>query len=243
MNRIKMIFGLVGMIFANPVFAQYGFIQDPDGFVNVRPTNSLNSKVIAKLNNGEVVSIINEYSDHNFNYVLNSELPTDSGFIHKSRINRFQGFQKWEIESNSKFHAQYRSGQGTVKIETQQAQINPKDFKFGSISQPFQRYKNKDFFGTDGQLPTGSLQFKSIEVQWNGKKISLSSKDLEQYFFPSTPRVKGGKQDFAEAEIYSKDKDLYIINTLAVGGAAQYTLIIHIQNGKVISTRAWNESI
>ena len=240
---MKIIFGLVLMILGNQVFAQYGFIDDLDGAVNVRTTNSLHSKVIAKLNNGEVVSIIDDYSDHHFDYVLNSELPNHSGFIHKSRINRFKNFQKWKIESNSKFHAQYRSGQATVKIETQPAQINPKDFKFGSIPQPFQRYKNKDFFGTDGQLPTGSLQFKSIDVQWNGNKISLSSKDLEQYFFPSTPRVKGGKQDFAEAEIYSKDKDLYIINTLATGGAAQYVLVIHIQNGKILDIRAWNESI
>ena len=80
-------------------------------------------------------------------------------------------------------------------------------------------------------------------MQWNGNKISLSSKDLEQYFFSSTPGVKGGKQDFAEAEIYSKDKDLYIINTLATGGAAQYVLVIHIQNGKILDIRAWNESI
>lgn len=36
--------------------ADYGFVDDPDGFVNVRDSDSLKSKVSTRLKNGEAVS-------------------------------------------------------------------------------------------------------------------------------------------------------------------------------------------
>ncbi len=39
-------------------YADFGFIQDKDGYVNVRGNSSLNSKVTSKLNNDEIVSCV-----------------------------------------------------------------------------------------------------------------------------------------------------------------------------------------
>lgn len=241
---MKKILLLIGVFASSLSFAQssnFGLIQDPDGYVNVRDQASTKSNVVDKLNNGDVISFVGDYAENQFSYVLYAK--DGSGYIHNSRINSFKDFQKWALQSSTKLNAQYRLGQNTVKIETQSVNANPKDFTFGSSPQAFQLYKNKLFYGTDGTVPTGNLQLKNIEIQYNGQKISIPAQDLENYFIPDTPLSNGGLQDFAEAEIYSKGQDVYFINTLAGGGAAQYVLMIHIQNGKVVKIQAWNESI
>jgi len=227
--------------FANS--SNFGLIQDPDGFVNVRDQASTKSKVIAKLNNGEVVSIIDDYSENHFNYVFNNQLPDHTGYIHKSRINLFKGFQKWKLTQNTTLQASYTFGANKLTIITAKAQVNQQDFKFGASPQAFQRYKNKPFYGTDGVLPTDRLQFASIDILYQGQNIHIPAQVLENYFIPNTSFSKDGLQDFAQAKIYSKGQDLYFINILAGGGAAQYVLIIHIQNGKLVKIQAWNESI
>lgn len=47
-------------------YADFGFIQDKDGYVNVRGNSSLNSKVTSKLNNNEIVSCVMEEGTNNF---------------------------------------------------------------------------------------------------------------------------------------------------------------------------------
>ena len=241
--KMKKILLITSVLISPFSFANYALIQDADGEVNVRAEASAQSKIIGKLNNGEVVSIIEDLSEHHFNYVINDQLPDQTGYIYESRLNPFKGFQKWTLDRSTNFQATYRDGKNIATVSTEKAQINPKDFKFGPSPKAYQRYKNKPFFGTDGTLPTESLQLKNIEIQYNGQKFSIPAQDLQYYFLPATPLSQGGLQDFAEAEIYSKGNELYFINTLAGGGAMQYTLVIHIKNGKVLKIQAWNESI
>lgn len=243
--EMKKIIWMTSLLISPLSFAQYALIQDPDGFVNVRAEASMQSKVISKLNNGEVVSIVDDFSEHHFKYVINQKLPRDSGYIHESRLNEFNGFQKWTLDRSSTLQATFRNGKNSATVSTQHARFNPKDFKFKHAPKIEQLYKNKPFFGTDATLPTpkDTLQLKNIDIQYNGQKISIPEQDLQYYFLPATPLSKGSLQDFAEAEIYSKGNELYFINTLASGGAMQYVLVIYIQNGMVKSIKAWNESI
>lgn len=236
------------LLISSSSFAQssnFGLIQDPDGYVNVRDEASTKSKVIDKLNNGEVISLLGDGAGNHFSHVLYA--PKGFGYVHDSRINTFKDFQKWKLQSSNMQSASYSLGQNKVNVTTRKAQFNPSDFKKsvpkGQTELVYTHYKNKPFFGADDMLPTHSLHFASIDILYQGKNIQIPSQELENYFFPDTPLSKGGLQDFAEAEIYSKGQDLYFINTLAGGGAAQYVLMIHIQNGKVIKIQAWNESI
>ncbi len=245
---MKKILLVTSLLISSMSFAQsnnFGLIQDPDGYVNVRDEASTKSKVIDKLNNGAVVSLVGDYAENQFNYVLYAS--KGFGYVHDSRINTFKDFQKWTLQSSNMQSASYSLGQNKVNIITRKVQFKQSDFKKsipkGQTEIVYTHYKNKLFYGTDGALPTGELQFSSIDILYQGNKIHIPSQDLENYFFPATPLSKGGLQDFAEAEIYSKGQDLYFINTLVGGGAAQYVLMIHIQNGKVVKVQAWNESI
>lgn len=82
-----MLFGtLLGILALS--HADYGFVDDPDGFVNVRNSDSLNSKVSTRLKNGEAVSCNFEQGDPAFCFAhFSIGFRQDSGFIHKSRIN------------------------------------------------------------------------------------------------------------------------------------------------------------
>lgn len=241
---------MISILFGtSAVYAEFGLIQDPDGIVNVRQTDSLKSKVIAQLKNGTVVSCSYEQGDPNFcysNFSIDNQI--NSGFIHKSRINAFKDFQKWRLTKRTSNQAEYSFGNNNLKIAVQNANAKVLDFKIEKDSKSddiLQKFKNRPFFGTDHTIPNTKqhLQIVKVDIHYQNKAMVISAKRLEPYFLPNQPLEKGGLQDFEMAEIYSKGPDLYILNSLANGGAAQYSLIIHIQNGALKELDAWNESL
>ncbi|HCV3156118.1 TPA: SH3 domain-containing protein, partial [Acinetobacter baumannii] len=68
-------------------YADFGFIQDKDGYVNVRGNSSLNSKVTSKLSNNEIVSCVMDEETNNFCLVNASNGVI--GFVYKNRVNNF----------------------------------------------------------------------------------------------------------------------------------------------------------
>lgn len=244
MMKIKKILTGLCLVISTQSFANYGLIQDKDGYVNVRDQASLNSKVSAKLNNGEVVSCSFDQGDASFCYALydvNGHI--NSGFIYKSRVNFFQGFKKWKFMKSVSNEAMYNDGKNQIFIVARSPQLSNRDFK--KSAQSYTHYKKKPFFGTDGELPSqdGMYQLGEIKVTYNDKTTIIPKQKLEQYFFPNKPLAKGDLKDHEMSEIYSKGKDLYIFNRLSNGGAAQYTLFLHIRDGKLIKQSAWSESL
>lgn len=244
MMKIKKLLCLCPFLFCTSTYAAYGMIQDPDGYVNVRAFDSLKSKVTGKLQNGEVVSCSFDPGNASFCYALFDENGhLDSGFVHKSRLNFFNEFQKWTLKISKSNEAIYHQGQNQLHITVQSPKLSQQDFK--KSAQSYTHYKNKTFFGTDGELPVPDkfYQLAEIKLSYNGKTIIIPKQDLEQYFFPNKPLAVGGLQDHQISEIYSKGTDVYIFNRLSNGGAAQYTLFLHIRDGKLIKKSAWFESI
>ncbi|WP_338560939.1 SH3 domain-containing protein [Acinetobacter sp. KS-LM10] len=243
MMKIKKILCLLSLLFFTETHADYGIIQDKDGFVNVRESDSLKSKVVDKLNNGEIVSCSFEQGDASFCFGLYEQKGhTYSGFIHTSRVSFFNGFQKWKFIRTISNEAIYQSGQNQIRIIVRPAQVTTMDFK--KTGQSYTHYRNKAFFGIDGDLPIKgkSYHLYEIKITYNGKITIIPQQNLEHYFFPNTTLAEGGLQDYEMAEIYSKGNDLYILNSLANGGAAQYTMLLHIKDHKLIRESAWSES-
>jgi hypothetical protein len=243
--KIKILLSVFALSLIIETHADYGIVQDPDGFVNVRASDSLKSKVVDRLKNGEVVSCSfeqGEKGDASFCAALyDSNGRVNFGFIHKSRVNFFNGFQKWKFIQSISNEAVYQSGENKIRVIVRPAQVAIKDFK--KTAQSYTHYKNKAFFGTDGGFPEdGMYQLREIHVLYNGKTTIIPQQNLEQYFFPNTPLVKGSLNDYETAEIYSQGNDLYILNSLSNGGAAQYTMLLHIKDGKLIKQSAWSES-
>lgn len=85
-NLILLLLALTTMVCAEPY--SYGVISDPDGWTNVRYGASLKSKVMTRVDDGEVVIVVQELGDFYDVLVLeaNPDRPDSFGYIHKSRV-------------------------------------------------------------------------------------------------------------------------------------------------------------
>ena len=95
-------------------YADFVFIQDKDGYVNVRENSSLSSKVTTKLNNNEIVSCVMDEGTNNFCLVNASNGVT--GFVYKNRINNFSGYTSIKISQYSREKVVYSDKNIIVEI-------------------------------------------------------------------------------------------------------------------------------
>ncbi|MDC4410059.1 SH3 domain-containing protein [Acinetobacter baumannii] len=204
-------------------YADFGFIQDKDRYVNVRENSSLTSKVTSKLNNNEIVSCVMDERVNNFCLVNASNGVT--GFVYKNRINNFSGYTSIKLYQYSK----------------EKAILDPKLYK--TFKGEYKYFNNKKFFGTDGTLPNNDfLQLDKIIVKNKDKKIEIGKNDIEQYFFPKNG-IDSNKNELADFKIYYLNNNIFILNTFNNGGAAAYNIVLNIKNGKLVANKAWKVEI
>ena len=224
---------MIGSIEAS--YADFGFIQDKDGYVNVRENSILNSKVTSKLNNNEIVSCVMDEQTNNFCLVNASNGVT--GFIYKNRINNFSGYTSIKLSQYSREKAVYNDKNIILEVYAKKAILDPKLYK--TFKGEYKYFKNKQFFGTDGTLPNNDfLQLDKIIIKDKDKKIEIGKNDIEQYFFPKNG-IDGDKNELADFKIYYLNNNIYILNTFNNGGAAAYNIVLNIKNGRVIANKAW----
>ncbi|MDC4977691.1 SH3 domain-containing protein [Acinetobacter baumannii] len=220
-------------------YADFGFIQDKDRYVNVRENSSLTSKVTSKLNNNEIVSCVMDERVNNFCLVNASNGVT--GFIYKNRINNFSGYTSIKLSQYSREKAVYNDKNIIVEVYAKKAILDPKLYK--TFKGEYKYFNNKQFFGTDGTLPNNDfLQLDKIIIKNKDKKIEIGKNDIEQYFFPKNG-IDGDKNELADFKIYYLNNNIYILNTFNNGGAAAYNIVLNIKNGKVIANKAWKVEI
>ena len=70
-NKMNYIFFPFLMMISSCIYADFGLIQDKDGYVNVRELADLSSKVISKQKNGEIVSCMDDIVN-NFCFINSS---------------------------------------------------------------------------------------------------------------------------------------------------------------------------
>ncbi|HCU40953.1 MAG TPA: SH3 domain-containing protein [Acinetobacter nosocomialis] len=224
---------MIGSIEAS--YADFGFIQDKDGYVNVRENSILNSKVTSKLNNNEIVSCVMDEQTNNFCLVNASNGVT--GFIYKNRINNFSGYTSIKLSQYSREKAVYNDKNIILEVYAKKAILDPKLYK--TFKGEYKYFKNKQFFGTDGTLPNNDfLQLDKIIIKDKDKKIEIGKNDIEQYFFPKNG-IDGDKNELADFKIYYLNNNIYILNTFNNMGAAAYNIVLNIKNGRVIANKAW----
>ncbi|MDK4792173.1 MAG: SH3 domain-containing protein [Acinetobacter sp.] len=220
-------------------YADFGFIQDKDGYVNVRENSSLTSKVISKLNNSEIVSCVIDEETNNFCLVNASNGIT--GFVYKNRINNFGGYTSIKLSQYSREKVIYSDKNIIVEVYAKKAILDPKLYK--TFNGEYKFFNDKKFFGTDGSLPDNNfLQLDKIIVKEKNNRIEISRTEIEQYFFPKDG-VDGGKNELADFKIYYLNNNIYILNTFNNGGAAAYNIVLNIKNGKVVANKAWKVEI
>nr|WP_151731692.1 SH3 domain-containing protein [Acinetobacter seifertii] len=220
-------------------YADFGYIQDKDGYVNVRENSSLNSKVTSKLNSNEIVCCVMDEGTNNFCLVNASNGVT--GFIYKNRINNFSGYTSIKLSQYSKEKAVYNDKNIIVEVYAKKAILDPKFYK--TFKGEYKYFNDKKFFGTDGSLPdTNFLQLDKIIIKDKDKKIEIGKNDIEQYFFPKNG-IDGDKNELADFKIYYLNNNIFILNTFNNGGAAAYNIGLNVKNGKLVSNKAWKVEI
>ncbi|WP_410567565.1 SH3 domain-containing protein [Acinetobacter sp. H1(2024)] len=225
--------------FIETSYADFGFIQDKDGYVNVRENPSLSSKVTTKLNNNEIVSCVMDEETNNFCLVNASNGAT--GFVYRNRINNFSGYTSIKLSQYSREKAVYSDKNIIVEVYAKKAILDPKLYK--TFKGEYKYFNDKKFFGTDGSLPNNDfLQLDKIIVKEKDNTIEISRTELEQYFFPKDG-VDGGKNELADFKIYYLNNNIFILNTFNDGGAAAYNIVLNVKNGKLVSNKAWKVDI
>ncbi|MEQ1188245.1 SH3 domain-containing protein [Acinetobacter seifertii] len=220
-------------------YADFGYIQDKDGYVNVRENSSLNSKVTSKLNSNEIVSCVMDEGTNNFCLVNASNGVT--GFIYENRINNFSGYTSIKLSQYSKEKAVYNDKNIIVEVYAKKAILDPKFYK--TFKGEYKYFNDKKFFGTDGSLPDNNfLQLDKIIIKDKDKKIEIGKNDIEQYFFPKNG-IDGDKNELADFKIYYLNNNIFILNTFNNGGAAAYNIGLNVKNGKLVSNKAWKVEI
>ncbi|HAV5428203.1 TPA: SH3 domain-containing protein [Acinetobacter baumannii] len=230
-------FLMIGPIVSS--YADFGFIQDKDGYVNVRGNSSLNSKVMSKLNNNEIVSCVMDEETNNFCLVNASNGVT--GFVYKNRVNNFSSYNSIKLSQYSREKAVYNDKNIIVEVYAKKAILDPKLYK--SFKGEYKYFNNKKFFGTDGTLPNNDfLQLDKIIIKSKDKKIEIGKNDIEQYFFPKNG-IDGDKNELADFKIYYLNNNIFILNTFNNSGAAAYNIVLNIKNGKLVANKAWKVEI
>ena len=220
-------------------YADFGFIQDKDGYVNVRENSSLTSKVTSKLNNNEIVSCVMDERVNNFCLVNASNGIT--GFVYKNRINNFSSYTSIKLSQYSKEKAVYNDKNIIVEVYAKKAILDPKLCK--TFKGEYKYFNNKKFFGTDGTLPNNDfLQLDKIIVKSKDKKIEIGKNNIEQYFFPKNG-IDSNKNELADFKIYYLNNNIFILNTFNNGGAAAYNIVLNIKIGKLVANKAWKVEI
>ncbi|WP_462168474.1 SH3 domain-containing protein [Acinetobacter baumannii] len=230
-------FLMIGPIVSS--YADFGFIQDKDGYVNVRGNSSLNSKVTSKLNNNEIVSCVMDEETNNFCLVNASNGVT--GFVYKNRVNNFSGYNSIKLSQYSREKAVYNDKNIIVEVYAKKAILDPKLYK--TFKGEYKYFNNKKFFGTDGTLPNNDfLQLDKIIIKSKDKKIDFGYNDIEHYFFPNNG-IDGDKNELADFKIYYLNNNIFILNAFNNSGAAAYNIVLNIKNGKLVANKAWKVEI
>lgn len=225
----------------------YVIVADKDGFVNVRQSESLNSKIVGTLPNH--TPFYCEPSEGRYCDFGNDKI---SGYVHKSRLRFLDNdseFKTFTIRQYSQTKAELNNQYASIQIQVAQKQLNPKDFqkqKYGYF------YKGKPFFGTDGDLPAErdsngdvipqkfytAYFFDNITLTINNKTVSVPKSEFTDLFIRDLFVQENVVFDRISAYINPKNNHTYLF-LMQSDGAGTYTVCFEFRNGKYYKKYVW----
>lgn len=207
---------------------EFCVVQDSDGYTNVREKADLKSKVIARVDHGQVVWIylggMTKWPNVIF---MDKEGEERTGFIHASRLKALTDFESIAGKVSETDQTEtFEQGKLKVKIEIEPFQIEGRELTYKEYSKD-ERYlieiDGKNYWGTDGGMPRE--QYRKITVQQGGKTISLPDSALENLFNP------GLYPGNTKVTLNPKDNAIYI-TSFNSDGAGGYVVAFVIEGGK-----------
>ena len=207
---------------------EFCVVQDSDGYTNVRAKPSLASKVIAKVDHGQIVWIFSGAVTKWPNVIfVDKEGEERAGFIHASRVKPLTDFESITgTVSEAEQTEVIEKGDLKVKIQIEPFQLEGRELTYKEFSDD-ERYlieiDGKEYWGTDGAMPRE--QYRKITIQQGGKTITLPDAALSNLFNPGL--YPGNTKVF----INSEEGAIYI-TSFNSDGAGGYVVAFVIQNGE-----------
>ncbi len=197
---------------------QFGIIIDKDGYVNLRKSPDISDNIIDKINANEIVFCFEKVNNWYYVY-YESDKDSKSGYIHQSRIKLIKKIEN--ILPQKITDSKVIFVKDSIKLILTKEKFNPinKKLKFRNVDsyKILEKVNNKDFFGTDGNVP--QYEYGKITLLVKGKKIKLPCENL---FEPNLY--------YTEVNINSKTKTIYIY-AINSDGAGSYVVLWIVKDG------------
>ncbi|YCM42861.1 hypothetical protein V2O64_16250 [Verrucomicrobiaceae bacterium 227] len=222
-------FSLLGVLAAHTAeLDEFCVVQDSDGHTNVREKADLGSKIIARVDHGQLVWIFQggktKWPEVIF---MDKKGKEHTGFIHASRLKALTDFKRVTGKvSEEKQTETFEKGDLKVEIS-----LEPFDRKGRKLIYQEDEYGGRylvtidglPYWGTDGAVPAD--QYRKITLQKGGKTTTVPDEALKNLFNP------GLYPGNTTVTINPKDDAIYI-TSFNSDGAGGYLVGFVFEDGK-----------
>lgn len=166
---------------------EFCVVQDQDGYSNVREKADLASKVIARVDHGQLVWIFDRGMSKWPNVIFVDKEGTErTGFIHASRLRALTDFEIIAGKVSEKNQTEtFEKGDLKIEIAIEPFKRDGRVLTYKEFEEG-QRYlveiDDLPFWGTDGGIPTS--QYRKITVRTGEQTASVPKEALRDLFNP-----------------------------------------------------------
>ncbi|NML37615.1 SH3 domain-containing protein [Chitinophaga sp. G-6-1-13] len=202
--------------------AQFGIIQDKDGYTNVREGAGISRKIADKVANGEIVYTWEKQGEwFDINYRRNGEI--QGGFVHNSRIKMIDSFDKIKVRQESTTNMVFQQDSVTVMFTTRPFVEKAHQIGHSKTDDGYpivDKIDGKQFYGCDGGLP--SREYNTFTIQIGNRAVVVPDKAIRDLYQPN-PELTTVYYD-------RKNDRLYIAATNS-DGAGSYEVLLQFDRG------------
>lgn len=199
--------------------AQFGIVQDKDGFANVRDEKSTSSKIVAKVNSNSIYPIDSDEENSKW-YLVEYQLEK-AGYVYHDRIKKLEDFEMISPTSANDSKIEFSVADYIIQLETQA--FNSKKHKIFKEGDFVYAIDEKDFLGSDGMIP--QTEFKSFKISFKGKDIIIPKEYFTNLYNANLSATK---------LTYNKELNQYYLFGTYSDGAGVYDALWVLDNGKIV---------
>lgn len=216
------------------LIAPFAIIQDKDGYVNVRDSDSKNAKIIDRLIENQIFEDQRQFGNGNEEWIYisyknkqagkGSIYRTDkekTGYIHKSRILYLDKLPQLKRKIITQDHSEFEND--TLKLTVKTGKFIPEEHQIEKKEGFVFKIDNNEPWGIDGILPESLEEIKSVTITYKEQTYSFPAEALSGLFSPNIDNMR----------VYLGSGNT-LFTVMSNGDAAgAYNVVWTIQNNKV----------
>ena len=200
--------------------AQFHFVNDKDGYTNIRIAGGTGEKIVDTLRNGHLVYGMERKGNWvNIDYSRkNKDL---NGWIYADRIELVTDLPMFDKKSESQNQVVLQMA--SIRIIVSQQKFNRANYKLSYYKESpgnIEFINGKQYWGTDGEQP--KMEYGPIQILFGKKKVTLPKLAVDNLFQPTLASLLAN---------YDKENDILYIQSSNSDGAGYYEVIWKIERG------------